>query len=117
MATTAGFTTDSIARWPLFLPVLLLCSAFIGGCAGSTGGGLKVIRILLLFKQGNRELKRLVHPNAVYSIKLGNRALPERIQLFGDFSPPMHWCLLSVCWRLSPRAWMTFLLLPRLLRH
>ena len=77
MATTAGFTTDSIARWPLFLPVLLLCSAFIGGCAGSTGGGLKVIRILLLFKQGNRELKRLVHPNAVYSIKLGNRALPE----------------------------------------
>ncbi|WP_412098252.1 potassium transporter TrkG [Citrobacter portucalensis] len=58
MATTAGFTTDSIARWPLFLPVLLLCSAFIGGCAGSTGGGLKVIRILLLFKQGNRELKR-----------------------------------------------------------
>jgi len=41
MATTAGFTTDSIARWPLFLPVLLLCSAFIGGCAGSTGGGLE----------------------------------------------------------------------------
>ena len=88
MATTAGFTTDSIARWPLFLPVLLLCSAFIGGCAGSTGGGLKVIRILLLFKQGNRELKRLVHPNAVYSIKLGNRALPERIleAVWGFFS-------------------------------
>ncbi|MDU5503503.1 MAG: Trk system potassium transporter TrkH [Enterobacter sp.] len=80
MATTAGFTTDSIARWPLFLPVLLLCSAFIGGCAGSTGGGLKVIRILLLFKQGNRELKRLVH--------LGNRALPERIleAVWGFFS-------------------------------
>lgn len=70
------------------LPVLLLCSAFIGGCAGSTGGGLKVIRILLLFKQGNRELKRLVHPNAVYSIKLGNRALPERIleAVWGFFS-------------------------------
>ncbi|WP_315941199.1 potassium transporter TrkG, partial [Salmonella enterica] len=63
-------------------------SAFIGGCAGSTGGGLKVIRILLLFKQGNRELKRLVHPNAVYSIKLGNRALPERIleAVWGFFS-------------------------------
>ncbi|OSK04183.1 potassium transporter [Escherichia coli SHECO001] len=82
------FFSDSIARWPLFLPVLLLCSAFIGGCAGSTGGGLKVIRILLLFKQGNRELKRLVHPNAVYSIKLGNRALPERIleAVWGFFS-------------------------------
>lgn len=88
MATTAGFTTDSIAHWPLFLPVLLLCSAFIGGCAGSTGGGLKVIRILLLFKQGSRELKRLVHPNAVYTIKIGNRALPERIleAVWGFFS-------------------------------
>lgn len=88
MATTAGFTTDSIAAWPLFLPMLLLCSAFVGGCAGSTGGGLKVIRILLLVKQGSRELKRLVHPNAVYSIKLGERALPERIieAVWGFFS-------------------------------
>lgn len=88
MATTAGFTTDSFAKWPLFLPMLLLCSAFIGGCAGSTGGGLKVIRILLLYLQGTRELKRLVHPNAVYTIKLGNRALPERIleAVWGFFS-------------------------------
>ncbi|MBD1227102.1 MULTISPECIES: Trk system potassium transporter TrkH [Xenorhabdus] len=88
MATTAGFTTDSFANWPLFLPFLLLCSAFIGGCAGSTGGGLKVIRILLLFLQGSRELKRLVHPNAVYTIKLGRRALPERIieAVWGFFS-------------------------------
>ncbi|XOD70338.1 MAG: Trk system potassium transporter TrkH [Sodalis sp. (in: enterobacteria)] len=88
MVTTAGFTTDSIAEWPLFLPILLFCSAFIGGCAGSTGGGLKVIRILLLYLQGSRELKRLVHPNAVYTIKLGNRALPERIleAVWGFFS-------------------------------
>ncbi len=113
MATTAGFTTDSIARWPLFLPVLLLCSAFIGGCAGSTGGGLKVIRILLLFKQGNRELKRLVHPNAVYSIKLGNRALPERIlEAVWDSSPPMRWSLSLVCWLLSPPGWMISLPSP-----
>lgn len=88
MTTTAGFTIDNIATWPLFLPVLLLCSAFVGGCAGSTGGGLKVIRILLLCKQGSRELKRLVHPNAVYIIKLGDRALPERIieAVWGFFS-------------------------------
>ena len=88
MATTAGFTTGDISAWPLFLPLLLLCSAFIGGCAGSTGGGLKVIRILLLYLQGARELKRLVHPNAVYTIKLGNRALPERIieAVWGFFS-------------------------------
>ncbi len=117
MATTAGFTTDSIARWPLFLPVLLLCSA-LSAVRGSTGGGLKVIRILLLFKQGNRELKRLVHPKP--SIALSWEIAHCRnvsSKPFGDFSPPMHWCLLSVCWRLSPRAWMTFLPLPQLLRH
>ena len=88
MATTAGFSTDSFYKWPLFLPMLLLCAAFVGGCAGSTGGGLKVIRIMLLFLQGARELKRLVHPNAVYTIKLGRRALPERIieAVWGFFS-------------------------------
>ncbi|MGL4859817.1 MAG: Trk system potassium transporter TrkH [Enterobacteriaceae bacterium] len=88
LASTAGFATDGIKSWPLFLPVLLLCSAFIGGCAGSTGGGLKVIRVMLLFLQGSRELKRLVHPKAVYTIKLGNRAIPERVleAVWGFFS-------------------------------
>ncbi len=79
ISTTAGFTTTSFADWPLFLPVLLIISSFIGGCAGSTGGGLKVIRVLLLNLQGIRELKRLVHPKAVYKIKLGNKALPDRV--------------------------------------
>lgn len=69
------------------------------------GRGLKVIRILLLFKQGNRELKRLVHPNAVYSIKLGNRALPERIlEAVWGFFLPTRWYLSSVCWLLSLQA-------------
>lgn len=58
------------------------------GLCWFNGGGLKVIRILLLFLQGSRELKRLVHPNAVYTIKLGHRALPERIieAVWGFFS-------------------------------
>lgn len=88
MASTAGFSTDSLANWPSFLPILLMLSSFIGGCAGSTGGGLKVVRVLLLYLQGARELKRLVHPNAVYTIKLGNRALPERVieAIWGFFS-------------------------------
>ncbi|MEI6895980.1 MAG: TrkH family potassium uptake protein [Psychromonas sp.] len=88
ISTTAGFTTTSFAEWPLFLPVLLVFSSFIGGCAGSTGGGLKVIRILLLSLQGIRELKRLVHPKAVYKIKLGNKALPDRVieAVWGFFS-------------------------------
>ena len=47
ISTTAGYTTSSFDQWPLFLPILLLFASFIGGCAGSTGGGLKVIRILV----------------------------------------------------------------------
>lgn len=88
ISTTAGFTTTSFADWPLFLPVLLIFASFIGGCAGSTGGGLKVIRVLLLNLQGLRELKRLVHPKAVYKIKLGNKALPDRVieAVWGFFS-------------------------------
>lgn len=101
ISTTAGFSTASFADWPLFLPLLLLFSSFIGGCAGSTGGGLKVIRILLLCLQGNRELKRLVHPSAVYSIKLGRRALPERIiegvwGFFSAYALVFMLCLLAV---------------------
>ncbi|WP_372881233.1 TrkH family potassium uptake protein [Psychromonas sp.] len=88
ISTTAGFTTTSFADWPLFLPVLLVISSFVGGCAGSTGGGLKVIRFLLLNLQGMRELKRLVHPKAVFKIKLGNNALPDRVieAVWGFFS-------------------------------
>jgi trk system potassium uptake protein TrkH len=88
ISTTAGFATDSFAAWPLFLPVLLLLSSFVGGCAGSTGGGLKVIRVVLLMLQASRELKRLVHPRALFSISLGTKALPERVidAVWGFFS-------------------------------
>ena len=88
ISTTAGFATADFASWPLFLPILLIFSSFIGGCASSTGGGLKVVRVLLLFKQGIRELNRLVHPKAIFSIKLGKKALPDRVveAVWGFFS-------------------------------
>lgn len=88
IAATVGFMVDDINKWPESLPILLLCASFIGGCAGSTGGGLKVVRVLLLFMQGSRELKRLTHPNAIYSLKLNNRVVPERIieAVWGFFS-------------------------------
>jgi trk system potassium uptake protein TrkH len=88
IGTTSGFTTAEYYAWPGFLPVLLLFSSFIGGCAGSTGGGLKVIRFLLLFRQGVREIKRLVHPNALIPVKIGNKPLPERVinAVWGFFS-------------------------------
>jgi trk system potassium uptake protein len=88
ISTTAGFSADSFADWPVFLPILLIFASFIGGCASSTGGGLKVVRVVLLFLQGKREVDRLVHPKAVYSVKLGNRALPDRVveAVWGFFS-------------------------------
>jgi len=79
IGTTSGFTTTDYYNWPGFLPVLLLFTSFIGGCAGSTGGGLKVIRFLMLFKQGMREIFRLIHPNAQIPVKVGNKPLSERV--------------------------------------
>ncbi|WP_430460730.1 TrkH family potassium uptake protein [Thalassolituus sp. LLYu03] len=79
VATTAGFGTSDFSVWPVFLPVLLFMMAFIGGCTGSTGGGMKVIRVLLIYKQGVREIRRLIHPNAMIPVKLGKRAVPDRI--------------------------------------
>ncbi len=78
-ATTTGFTTTNFAAWPGTLPILLLFASFIGGCAGSTGGGMKVMRCLLLYKQGVREVHRLVHPNAEVPVKLGTMPVPQRV--------------------------------------
>lgn len=88
IGTTSGFTTTTFSNWPGFLPVLLIFISFIGGCAGSTGGGIKVIRCLLLYKQGVREITRLIHPNATISVKVGNKAMPERVvnAVWGFFS-------------------------------
>ena len=88
ISSTAGFATDNFSAWPLFLPILLIFSSFIGGCAGSTGGGMKVVRVFLLYLQGVRELNSLVHPRAIYSIKLGSKALPDKVveAVWGFFS-------------------------------
>ena len=88
IATTTGFTTDSFALWPAALPVLLVFASFIGGSAGSTAGGIKVIRWLLVYKQGVREIARLVHPNAEIPVKLGSTAVQPRVveAVWGFFS-------------------------------
>ena len=79
ISTTSGFTTSGYYTWPSFLPVMLLFASFIGGCAGSTGGGLKVIRVVLLYKQGKREIMRLIHPNAQVPIKINGASMPSRV--------------------------------------
>lgn len=79
IGTTTGFTTDAFAAWPGGLPMVLIFASFIGGCAGSTGGGMKVVRWLLMYKQGMREVKRLVHPSAEIPVKLGDKAVDARV--------------------------------------
>ena len=79
IGTTAGFTTAEWHNWPGFIAILLLFSSFVGGCAGSTGGGIKVIRFLLLIKQGVREITRLVHPNAQIPVRVGDKSIPSRV--------------------------------------
>ena len=79
IGTTAGFTTAEFYNWPGFLAILLLFASFIGGCAGSTGGGIKVIRMLLLIKQGVREITRLVHPSAQIPIRVGSKTISNRV--------------------------------------
>mgnify|MGYP001811728573 CR=1 FL=1 len=77
--TTTGFTTTEFYLWGGFVPILMICAAFIGGCAGSTAGGMKVIRIILLYRQSAREIKRLIHPNAVIPVKIGGRRTPASV--------------------------------------
>lgn len=86
--TTTGFTTADYASWPAALPVLLIFSSFVGGSAGSTAGGIKVVRWLLIYKQGVREIARLVHPSAEIPVKLGNKAVQYRVvdAVWGFFS-------------------------------
>ncbi len=79
IGTTTGFTTAEFYYWPGFLEILLLFTAFIGGCAGSTGGGIKVIRVQLLIKQGAREIGRLIHPSAQIPVRIGGRVIPGRV--------------------------------------
>lgn len=79
LVTTTGFTITEFSAWPSFLPIMLILCALIGGCAGSTAGGMKIIRMLLLCKQGSREISQLVHPHAVLPIKLGGVVIPEAV--------------------------------------
>lgn len=78
-STTTGFVSDDLSSWPLFPVILITYLAIIGGCAASTSGGIKFVRILLLQKQTKLSLFKLIHPQAVASIRFGNSPLPAHI--------------------------------------
>lgn len=77
--TTTGFTTAPFYHWPGFFTTLLILLAFIGGCAGSTAGGMKVIRVILLYRQSVREILRLVHPHAIIPVKIAGQRTSDTV--------------------------------------
>ncbi|RLA54378.1 MAG: potassium transporter [Gammaproteobacteria bacterium] len=77
--TTTGFTTTNFSIWPSFLPFMLLFMSFFGACAGSTGGGIKVGRMMILGKQSLRAIQKLIHPSAVIPLKVGNQIVESRV--------------------------------------
>ena len=77
--TTTGFTTADFDAWPALAKGVLMTLMLVGGCAGSTAGGVKVIRLVSLFKQGLNELKYLVHPQGIFTLKIGDRPVKKDI--------------------------------------
>lgn len=79
VGTTTGFASTDYASWPVFAPLLMLLISCFAASSGSTGGGIKLIRIVLIFKQVRYELLRLVHPRAVLPIRLSQRVVDTRV--------------------------------------
>ena len=79
IVTTTGFATDDFDTWPTFSRVLLFLMMFIGGCAGSTGGSVKVARVMIVAKKLIVDLKRLLQPHAVLPVRIGRRAIPDDV--------------------------------------
>jgi trk system potassium uptake protein TrkH len=77
--TTSGFASHDYARWPGMAPLLLLMLAFVGGCAGSTTGGIKMARVQMVVRQGLREIKQLVHPKGQFVVTLGGKRVSESV--------------------------------------
>jgi len=79
LATTTGYASADYAQWPSFIPALLLLLGTFVSCAGSTGGGVKMVRVILLTKQASSELVRIIHPRVVNRVNLGGRLIPHQV--------------------------------------
>ncbi len=77
--TSTGFSTATFADWPLHIPLVMVILSFTGGCGGSTAGGIKVMRVMLMGKMGLRQLFKLAHPQALSVIKIGNRPVRDEV--------------------------------------
>ena len=79
LATTTGYASADYAQWPIFAPLLMILLGCFATCAGSTGGGIKMVRMLLLLKQSQRELVRIVHPQVVNPVTLGGAVVGPKV--------------------------------------
>lgn len=77
--TTTGFVSADYLQWPTYAWMIVFLLMFIGGCAGSTGGGIKVVRIVLLFRNSRMELRRLIHPHAIIPVRLNGKSISQGI--------------------------------------
>ena len=79
VATTTGYSSQDYTQWPVALPVLMMFLGSFASCAGSTGGGIKMVRMVLLIKQARRELVRIIHPRVVNPVTLGGQTVPAPV--------------------------------------
>ena len=79
LATTTGYAATDYAQWPVFVPILLMFLGCFASCAGSTGGGIKMVRMVLLVKQARRELVRIIHPRVINPVTLGGAVMPMSV--------------------------------------
>ncbi len=88
MATTTGFVSQKFSSWPVAIPLFLILLSFIGACVGSTGGGIKVVRVLIMFRLGMKEIKKFIHPSAQVNVKLNQSSVSEQtlVSVLGFFS-------------------------------
>ena len=88
IVTTTGFISTDYSSWPTVITFLLLVGAFIGACSGSVGGGIKSWRVLIMINHAKINIMRLVHPNAVVSLKIGTKAVDDKVaeSVWGFFS-------------------------------
>ena len=102
--TSTGFGIADFSTWPLFLPAMLIFISFIGGCGGSTAGGIKVMRILLLVKQGLHEMFVLMHPKAIRPVRIGRQILNNQViqAVWGYFALYIFtFVILTICMTLT----------------
>ena len=79
IATTTGYANTDFNQWPIFAPVLMLFLSGFTTCAGSTGGGIKMVRALILLKQARREMTRILHPRAVIPVIVGDQVIDNKV--------------------------------------